>query len=231
MRIVFDIETAPLREAAEYLEPVEAPANYKDPVKIDAFKAEKQAENLERAGLDVDLCTIVAIGWYREGEASVQALTRQDCDEDGLIQEFWKVCQGPSYIPYDPSKAIPTTRSDGAHLVGFNCLAFDLPVLVRRSQYLGIAAPPYQIDKYRHAQVTDLMQILSFNGMVRARSLAFYAKRFGVVVPDDLTGAEVAQAVADGRWDAIRAHVTADVQRTARLAEKLGLLKMSAVAL
>src|SRR4029078_6356970 len=89
MRIVFDIETAPSPDAAEFIEPVEAPANYKDPIKIQEYIAAKQAENLDRAGLDVDLCRIVAIGWHREGEESVQALTRQDCDEDGLINAFW----------------------------------------------------------------------------------------------------------------------------------------------
>ncbi len=208
MRIIFDIETAPLPEAADYLvEPIEAPANYKDPAKIETFIAAEKLKQLERCGLDVDLCTIVAIGWQREGEPSVQALTREDCDEDGLIAEFWRQA---------------TQGGDLRHLVGFNCLAFDLPVLMRRSQYLGISAPAYQIDKYRHAQVTDLAQVLSFNGAVRMRSLTFYAKRFGVEVADTITGANVAQKVAEGDWGAIRTHVSADVSKTAMLAAKLG---------
>ena len=214
MRIIFDLETVPLPEAAEFLEPVDAPANYKDPVKIAEFIAAKQIQNLERAGLDVDLCTIVAIGWQREGEPSVQALTRQDCDEDGLIAEFWRQA---------------TQGGDLRHLVGFNCLAFDLPVLMRRSQYLGIQAPSYQIDKYRHAQVTDLAQVLSFNEAVRMRSLAFYAKRFGVEVSDAITGANVAQKVAEGDWQAIRTHVSADVAKIAALAAKLGYFHLEAV--
>jgi hypothetical protein len=75
-----------------------------------------------------------------------------------------------------------------------------------------------------------LLHLIEMGGQAidtkRSREVRLVAPReqFGHV-------AEVAQAVADGRWDAIRAHVTADVQRTARLAEKLGLLKMSAVAL
>lgn len=214
MRIVFDVETSPLPEAAEFLEPVDAPANYKDPVKIAEFIAAKQAENLERAGLDVDLCTIVAIGWQREGEPAVQALTRQDCDEDEMICEFWNVV---------------APNAELRHLIGFNCLSFDLPVLMRRSQYLGKFAPAYQIDKYRHAQVTDLAQVLSFNGAVKMRSLAFYAKRFGVEVADTITGANVAQKVVDGDWGAIRGHVSADVAKTAALAAKLGYFHLEAV--
>ena len=42
---------------------------------------------------------------------------------------------------------------------------------------------------------------------------------------------QAAAEVMEGRWDAIRAHVTADVQKTARLAERLGLFKTAAVAL
>ena len=45
LRFVIDIETAPLDDAAQYLEPAEAPGNYKDPAKIDAYIAEKNAEN------------------------------------------------------------------------------------------------------------------------------------------------------------------------------------------
>jgi hypothetical protein len=65
-RYVFDIETAPLPEAVDYLEPAEPPANYKDPEKIAAYISSKNAENLDRCGLDVDLCRVVAIGLMNE---------------------------------------------------------------------------------------------------------------------------------------------------------------------
>ncbi len=202
-RVVFDIETCPLPDAAEFLEPVDAPANYKDPLKIAAFIAEKQAEQVERAGLDLDLCQIVAVGMWQETSSGPVSLTREDCDEEGLIRDLWRFCLD-------------------RHLVGFNCLAFDLPVLIRRSQYLGIPVPNLQIDKYKHPQVTDLAQVLSFNGAVRMRSLAFYAKRFGIPCADTMKGSDIAQAVADGRWQAIREHVEADVVKTGQLGSKLG---------
>ena len=43
--VIFDIETCPLPDAADYLEPAKVPDNYKDPVKVAAYVAE------ERAGL------------------------------------------------------------------------------------------------------------------------------------------------------------------------------------
>lgn len=199
-KVVFDIETAPLTEAGEYLEPAEAPANYKDPEKIAAFIASKNAENLDRCGLDVDLCRVVAVAWQREGREPMSMLD----DEATMLRYVWDTL-------------------GHSHLIGFNCLAFDLPVLLRRSQYLGIPTPAIQMDKYRHPTVTDLAMVLSFNGLVRMRGLSFYAKRFGIDVPDPMVGADIAQAVKDGDWDGIEHHVKADVQKTAAIAEKLGL--------
>lgn len=211
-RVVFDIETAPLAEAGEYIEPAEAPANYKDPIKIAAAIAEKNAENLAKCGLDVDLCRIVAIGVLTDDISDPCVwLTAAENDELDILRRFWLLVAGK-------------------HLVGFNCLGFDLPVLFRRSLYLGVPVPHIAIDRFKHPQVTDLMQVLSFNGVLRLRGLSFYAKRFGVDIPDTLTGADIAQAVAEGRWADVEAHVKADVQKTAALASKLGLFHSQAVA-
>lgn len=212
-RLVFDIETAPIGDAAVYLEPAEAPANYKDPEKIKAYIAEKNAENLERCGLDVDLCRVVAIGYQSEVTDEPDAwLCATEGDEREVLTRFWHAAADRM-------------------LVGFNCLAFDLPVLLRRSQYLGIDAPRMQIDKYKHPQITDLQMVLSFNGAIKMRGLAFYAKRFGIPCTDTLTGADIAQAVTEGRWDAIQTHVTADVSKTAALAAKLGYFRVAEMAL
>lgn len=204
-RLVFDIETAPLPDAADYLEPAEAPANYKDPAKIAAAIAEKNAENLAKCGLDCDLCRIVAVGAQLEG-SDIETVTANDATEAQMLAWFWRLAAG-------------------RHLVGFNCLGFDLPVLLRRSLYLGITTPELQIDRFKHPQVTDLMQLLSFNGTVKFRGLAFYAKRFGFNVADALTGADVALAVTEGRWSEVEAHVKADIEKTALLASKLGYFR------
>lgn len=204
MNLCFDIETAPLEEAVNYLEPAEPPANYKDPAKIAAYVAEKNAESLSKCGLDVDLCRIVAIGWIDEQEGRPLALCGDKGSEIELLTAFWGVA---------------STK----HLVGFNCLGFDLPVLLRRSLYLGVKTPEIQIDRFKHPHVSDLMQILSFNGALRFRGLAFYCKRFGIDVADELTGADIALAVAEGRWGDVERHVRADVERTAQLASRLGL--------
>ncbi len=204
-RMIFDIETCPLPEAIEYLEAVEAPSNYKDPEKIAAYIAEKQADQLSRCALDPDLCRIVAIGSQAEGEDSVMAdvVKGGDVDESTLLAAFW-------------------CSSEGLHLVGFNCISFDLPVLLRRSLYLSVPVPPIQVDRFKHPRVTDLLQVLSYNGSLKMRGLSFYAKRFGFPVVDTITGADIGLAVQQGRWDDVQRHVVADVEKTVLLAEKLG---------
>ncbi len=211
-KLVFDIETAPLAEAVDYIEQASAPANYKDEEKIKAYVAEKTAENLERCGLDVDLCRVVAIGFQVEGARPAVLIADEDNAEADILKRFWRI-------------------TDGRHLVGFNCLGFDLPVLLRRSLYLGVKTPHIAIDKYRHPQVTDLMQLLSFNGTLKFRGLSFYAKRFGLAVQDTMTGADIAKAVRERRWADVEAHVLADVEKTMRLAERVGCFSALEVAL
>jgi DNA polymerase III epsilon subunit-like protein len=150
------------------------------------------------------LCAVVAVGWWREREARPTTLTVATMHEDALLETFWQ-------------------HVEQGQLVGFNCIAFDLPVLLRRSLYLGVPTPTLQVDRYRHPRVTDLLQLLSHNGTLRFRSLDFYARRFGFDVPaDGLTGKDIAQAVADGRWSDVERHVRADVAKTAALANRLG---------
>jgi predicted PolB exonuclease-like 3'-5' exonuclease len=206
-RLVFDIETVALPDAGEYLEPVDAPANYKDPVKIAAFIAEGTQQALLKAGLDVDLCRIVAVGWALEGDEPAAVTIEQfNGNEALMLKSFWMLLQDH-------------------HLVGFNCLGFDLPVLLRRSLYLGVHAPNIQIDRFKHPRVTDLMDELSYGGKLKFRGLAFYCKRFGIDVPDTLTGADVAAAVASGDWAEVEAHVRADVRKTSLLAARMGLVR------
>lgn len=213
MRICFDIETAPLPEAADYLvEPIEAPSNYKDMAKIAAYIEEKKAKQIDTCSLDPDLCRIVAVGMQVEDDREVYSVAAEaGKDEAAIIQWLW-------------------SHAEGKHLVGFNCIAFDLPVLLRRSLYLGIPAPLIFIDKYRHPDVTDLQQLLSFNGSMPWHGLDFYAKRLGCPVADTMDGSGIGLAVKEGRWDDIEAHVKADVQKTAFVAEKCGYFRPAPVA-
>lgn len=211
LRVVFDIETVPLPDAADYIDvsAFSAPANYKDPVKIAANLEEQKVSAISKAALDVDLCRVVAIGWMQEdhNEPTVRLIPMADpALEASVLRDFWDML-------------------DERATVGKNSLAFDLPVLLRRSLYLGVHAPEISLDRYRTPHV-DLQQRLTYNGTIKpARSLDFYCKRFGIDVPDAVTGKQIGELVAAGDWPSVEAHCRADVLKTKALAERMGLLR------
>lgn len=203
--LVVDVETFSLDEAAQFIEEPTAPSNYKDEAKIKAYVEQKRIENLSRCALDPDLCRIVALGVYGGREAHVE-VAEDASDEVSMLKWWWSF----------------TTIYDT--FVGFNLLAFDLPVLIRRSQYLGVLVPAVNLDRYRTPHI-DLMERLSFNGKIKAHSLDFYCKRFAIDVPDATTGKDVDALVKAGDWRAVHAHCRADIEKTRLLAERLGVLQ------
>jgi hypothetical protein len=207
-RIVLDIETVACPDAAEWLDPIKAPSNYKDAAKIAAYAAEKLTEVVNKAALEADLCEIVAIGFMQTDVAATQAAvyTRVDGDERGLLDLLWE--------------AVGLDRS----IIGFNSLHFDLPVLIRRSQLLGVPHPTLNLDKYRTPHI-DLSERLTFHDTLTRRSLNFYCRRFGLDVPQDThRGADIAALVAANDWAGVAEHCRCDVLKTAALARRLGYL-------
>ena len=149
---------------------------------------------------------VVAIG-YMLPDGSITVHTGEDNDERDLLVDFWTTYRGLH----------PCT------LVGFNSFGYDIPVLLRRSRYLGIDAPNISLDRYRSPHI-DLMQRLSFNGAIRAHSLSFYSKRHGIEQDDPYSGKDIAALVAAGDWAAVRHHCYSDVKETALLAVREGVL-------
>lgn len=209
--LVFDIETCPMPSCAEYLtDPIEAPSNYKDPGKIAIYIEEKRKAQIEQAALDLDLCEIVAIS--ADSGSGAWVMTRAAKDERTMLELFWREARDKT-------------------LVGFNCLTFDLPVLLRRSLYLNVITPRVSVDKYRHDGVIDVADVLTFGGRMKWRSLAFYCKRFGIPHDNSWDGADIPGLVAAGDWEAIAAHAQADVEATTALAQRIGAIYQPVEAL
>lgn len=203
---ICDIETAAIDDAAQYIEPVEAPANYKKPEAIAEYIANATAKAVDRCGLDPDLCRIVALGWMFPGEPSPQVrVCRTDTEERDTLEYFWRDVKG-------------------ATLVTFNGLKFDLPVLMRRSLYLGIPYPMLSLDRYRTTHI-DLFNKLTFNGTIQGHSLKFYLSRFNIANDDLTSGKDIAALVKAGEWGAVVDHCTSDVLGTYQLAQRIGALK------
>lgn len=196
--IVVDIETVPDLSVIPMLKPVKAQAKLRDPKKIAASLAEKQAAQLSGLSLDPATCRIVALGYGNS------VFTCKTVDEErAALTTFW-------------------IETASLTLVGYNCVAFDLPVLLTRSRILGVSHPRYEIRKYGCPGVVDLMLDLSFGGVVEYKSLDFWCKRLGLTTPDDPTsGADIARLVELGEWDKVIKHCACDIAKTSALARKL----------
>jgi hypothetical protein len=202
--VCVDIETVAAPEVEAMLDPIRAPANYRDEFKKITYVQDKLAERVATASLEADLCEVVALGTQHVGR-DPEVLTRQDHDEAAMLEWFWE--------------SVGLRR-----FVGHNILQFDIPVLIRRSQLLGVKHPVVNIDRYRTPHI-DTLQRLSFNGALTLRSLGFYAKRFGVGHDDPIKGSDIPQLVIDGNWQAIHDHCKSDLELTSHLAIRLGWLK------
>lgn len=204
--VIFDLESCAAPSVEDLLDPVRAPSNWKDREKIAAYQTEKLAERIATASLEPDLCEIVALG-YQRGSGSPEVLTRDNADEAFMLTWFWEM----------------THR---ARFVGFNILQFDLPVLIRRSQLLGVEYPAINMDRYRTPHV-DLLDRLSFQGKIPFRSLGFYCRRFNVPSADTVAGTDIPGLVARGDWDLVKSHCEEDITKTALLAARLGWFQMA----
>lgn len=209
--MLFDIESAPIPEAATYLPPQQAPSNYKDAEKIAAYIAEAEARALDKAALDPGLLRIVAIGYQIDTDTPVAMLARDTDEERTILARFWRL-------------ATQQTQA-GGELVGFNCIAFDLPALITRSWLLGVQPHFSQLKRYGNYGVIDLMDRLSFGGLLPARGLGWWCRRVGIGSDDTTTGAEMPQFVRDGNWEAVEGHVKADIAKTAALAAFCGVIR------
>ena len=212
--IVIDVECVAIADADTYLEPISAPSNYKDEAKISAYIAEERARQLDKAALDVDLGRIIALGMKEPGQDTF-VMTEYDSSEGTMLNLLWE--QWAAHQRGNPM------------LVTFNGLGYDIPMLLRRSLYLGIKAPYIACDRFKHPQVIDLMAVLSMDGKLRMRGLQFYLQRFGYPASgQDMTGADVAKAYEAGDWTAIATHCRMDVEGTAWLAERIGMVPKQA---
>lgn len=212
--LIFDCETAPLPNAADYLDQVQPDSRLKDPVKIAASIEEKTAERQEKLGLDWNVGRIVALGWTRNGTDTQVAAFKTEDEERLGITGFWA--------------AYKNEDKHGPRLCGFAAYGFDIPYLIQRSRYLGVTVPPVDRRKYDNRDLVDLFQLLTFDNAqatsAMSRSLKSFCRRFGIPVDDDVTGKDIAALIAADNWAAVEAHCASDVQATYTLAKRMGVL-------
>jgi|SRR5580765_3872660 len=200
--LIIDVSSAPLPDAALYLEGAKAPKNYVDPEKIADFVAKATEERLESAALDLDLARITGIGTLTSEDSAPNVHVGGDAiDERAMLAHA----------------AIMLSKAD--KIITYAGHNFDLPMMMRRALYLDMAFPQINLDRYRSPH-TDLCELLSDRNPARRRSLKFFAKRLGWMdIHKTLDGAEEAQVPVTGRWEDLEASLRHDVMATHRLAQ------------
>lgn len=208
-RLIIDVASAPIVDAAQFIEgTAKAPAHYKDPEKIAAAIAEKEAERLAMAATDLDLARITGIGCMVDGGARIFLCHTPDEERAELVML---------------ASRLGDTR-ERVTIVTYGGFNFDLPLLMRRARYLGVDFPTINLDRYRSPHL-DLCELLSDRNPQRRRPLGFYVKRLGWSdLTKPLSGAEEARVHETGQWDELRASIHHDVTATFRLAQWLGVL-------
>lgn len=212
--LVFDVETIARDDASDYLDPVEAPGNYKNQEAIDRYISEARARQIDKAACAPDLNRIILCGWIPDDGRMVQRVCRDEQDERDALREFWTatVKEWERELSYGSTPLYVT----------FGGYRFDFPTAARRSQLLNVPLPAWlSFEKYRSPIWRgDLEQVLTFGGALGfPRSLRTYMKLFGLPFPeDDCDGAEIGRLWAAGDVDTIVAHNATDLLGTRALA-------------
>lgn len=208
--ICVDIETAGLPNAAEFLEPVQAARNLKDPEKIKADIEQRTAERDDKLALDYNVGRIVALGYWTETHGATVWECSDEAKEKIALGQFWEISRHRT-------------------IVGYALKQFDLRFMIQRSRYLGIPHPVLDLGKYAKQGIRDLYLDLTFGdgtydqGCMR-RTLKQFCRRFGIPVSDEIDGKDIPALVAAGDWKAVAAHCKADIGLTVALAQRLGVI-------
>ena len=183
--LFFDIETIPHPQAKYYVPRASAPSNWKDPEKIAAEIAKKEAKALEEAALDPDLARVISIGFVLHvGESEditpddIKVLTAiTPGNEKIVIREFFRLAD------------------EANTLIGWNVIKFDIPMLLRRAFALRLRPSKLTIHVPRKYGADPVMDLYGwFHQWEIGRGLKFYANRFNLeVLAPDMDGSKVAE--------------------------------------
>ena len=195
--LVLDIETiaAPSRlQIALAGEEVRAPANYRDPDKIEAYRQESLAKWASKCALSPATGRLACLGVCPADEPHNVGVMLDE-SEHSMVAALDKVLS---------SYSVPV------RIVTFSGRGFDLPFLIVRSAVCAFR-PEYPLPWRRYdPRHVDLRDILA-DGSLEHWEVALLGQR------KTSHGSEVQSMWDAGRYDEIRAHCQEDVLRTAEI--------------
>lgn len=102
--------------------------------------------------------------------------------------------------------------------ISFNGRGFDCPFLMLRSAILGIKPSRNLMPSRFDNEHIDLLEQLTFHGVIRRFSLDFYCRAFGIPSPKErFSGPQMNQLFAEGKYREIAQYCFDDVRATAEL--------------
>ena len=205
--LLFDIETIGNSTMIQFLPPIKVDARLKDPVKIEAQKAEKEIQQIEKMGLDKTtalICCITTLDVETDEIKSVE-LNPKTLNEKELLESFWEIT-----YPYE-------------RFITFNGIPFDVPMLTFRSMINGVQ-PSVKIStkRYQIGNHVDIRMLLGDWDTKAKGTLDFYSKIIlGESKADGIDGSFVQHLWSVGLYDEIREYNQAEVKSLKKIYEKI----------
>lgn len=218
MDIVFDIETSRydfdcLSESQqEYI------LRFSEKFDDEQLKEKKREESIRYMSLYPFTSNLVSIGLLNTETNNSLVLFNSDkeesweneernikyesCSEREMLVRFW------DYV------------SKCNRVITFNGRNFDVPYLMLKSALLKVKPSRNFIqNRYRSKSHIDLLEVLTFHGMVKKFNLDFYCQSFGIESPkgDGITGMDVKELFDAKRFKDIAIYCGHDVSATYEL--------------
>lgn len=194
--ICIDIETIP-GPVPPSMDEIEAPGNYKDAAKIEAYKIGKQQDAWAKQALDPLACRVVCIGLAVDDGEAISIIHE---DERDTIEEL-------SFV------VAKITAQGSITWIGHNAAGFDMLILKLRALKYGYRhlAASINLDRYR-GNVEDTMLMAGF-GYGKYAKLDALASFFGLPTKTG-HGSEVWGLWQAGEFDRIAEYCRHDVALT-----------------
>lgn len=225
-KLVFDIETSAL--PADNFDPVQQEYLFREAEKLpDEISRQKRREEIQNQfSLWPFTAQVVCIAMLNADTARGQVLFISDDHEDSASEK-----ETVEFLPSLDEAGLLTVFWDVARhydsIVTFNGRAFDVPFIYLRSALLNVPISRknwlgYRFQTEPHCDLAEQFTFYGVSGRegaARRFNLDFYCKAFGVESPKShgITGLDVNQLLAEGRYREIAQYCLRDVEATVAL--------------
>ena len=205
--VIFDIETIGNPGMIDLLPPIEVDKRLKDPLKIEAAKTEKAAQQIERMGLDKTtalICCITTLDVETDEIKSI-GLDPETLYEEELLEGFWEIAH-----PY-------------SRFITFNGNMFDVPMLTFRSMVNSVQlSVKISTKRYQVGNHVDVRALLGDWDSRAKGTLDYYSKiLLGESKADGIDGSFVQDMWDVGAYEEIAAYNQAECRSLKAIYQKM----------